>query len=196
MNLATARSTKRAKEAGLRKVAGSRRGPLLFQFLSESVFLTFISLVLSIVLVLIFLNKFNEIAGKSFDLSIILSPMFLIAIFGIMLLVGILGGFYPAFYLSRFNPSTVLKGDIMHRASGSSFRKILVVIQFSISVIMIICTLVVYNQLNFLKNMDQGFDQKNVVSLRLNRAMINKYPVLKAWYKNQGREELPAGYAF
>ena len=179
MNLATARSTKRVKEVGLRKVVGSRRGPLLFQFLAESVFLTLVSLVLSIILILIFLHKFNSIAGKSFDLSILVSPVMLISLLGIILIVGILGGSYPAFYLSRFNPSTVLKGELTQGSSGNYFRKILVVTQFSISVIMIISTLVVFNQLNYLKTMDQGFDQKNVVSLRLNRAMINKYPVLK-----------------
>lgn len=179
MNLATARSTKRAKEVGLRKVVGSRRGPLLLQFLSESVFLTLVSLLLSIILVIIFLSKFNYITGKSFDLSILASPITLITIFSIILLVGIIGGSYPAFYLSRFNPISVLKGEITQGTSASHFRKILVVIQFSISAIMIICTLVVFNQLNFLKTMDQGFDQKNVISLRLNRSMINKYPVLK-----------------
>jgi len=179
MNLATARSTKRAKEVGLRKVAGSRRGPLLLQFLSESVFLTLISLLISIVLIIIFLPSFNSLTGKSFDLSILISPVVLITLLGIMLIVGILGGSYPAFYLSHFNPSTVLKGELTQGSSGSYFRKILVIIQFSISAIMIICTLVVFNQLNYLKTMDQGFDQKNVVGLRLNRDMINKYQVLK-----------------
>ncbi|WP_319482209.1 ABC transporter permease [uncultured Draconibacterium sp.] len=179
MNLATARSAKRAKEVGLRKVAGTSRGPLLFQFLAESVFLTLVSLLFSIVLVIILLHQFNIVAGKSFDLSILISPIFLAALFSIVLIIGILGGCYPAFYLSRFNPSAVLKGEVTQGASGSSFRKVLVVIQFSISVIMIICTLVVYNQLNFLKTMDQGFDQENVISLRLDGEMINKYPVLK-----------------
>jgi len=179
MNLATARSTKRAKEVGLRKVAGSKRGPLLLQFLSESIFLTLISLLISVILVMIFLPAFNSLTGKSFDLSILISPVVLLALLGIMLVVGILGGSYPAFYLSHFNPSTVLKGELTQGSSGSSFRKILVIIQFSISAIMIICTLVVFNQLNYLKTMDQGFDQKNVVGLRMNRDMINKYQVLK-----------------
>ena len=179
MNLATARSAKRAKEVGLRKVAGSRRGPLLLQFLSESVFLTLISLLISIVLIIIFLPSFNSLTGKSFDLSILISPVVLITLLSIILIIGILGGSYPAFYLSHFNPSTVLKGELTQGSSGSSFRKILVIIQFSISAIMIICTLVVFNQLKYLKTMDQGFDQKNVVSLRLNRDMINKYQVLK-----------------
>jgi putative ABC transport system permease protein len=103
----------------------------------------------------------------------------LLSILGVILVVGIIGGSYPAFFLSRFSSITVLKGEITQGSAGSLFRKILVVIQFAISVIMIICTLVVFRQLNYLKNMDQGFDQKNVISLQLNRSMVQKYPVLK-----------------
>ena len=179
MNLATARSTRRAREVGLRKVVGSRRGPLILQFLSESSFFTIISLIISIGLIIIILPKFNLLAGKSFDLHVIYSPVVLLSLLGIILVVGILGGSYPAFFLSRFSPVTVLKGEITQGSAGSLFRKILVVIQFAISVIMIICTLVVFRQLNYLKTMDQGFDQKNVISLQLNRGMVQKYPVLK-----------------
>jgi putative ABC transport system permease protein len=171
MNLATARSTRRAREVGLRKVVGSRRGPLIIQFLSESVVLTLISLIL--------LPKFNLLAGKYFDLHVIYSPVVLLTLVGVILVVGIFGGSYPAFFLSRFSPVTVLKGEITQGTAGSLFRKILVVIQFTVSVIMIICTLVVFRQLNYMKTMDQGFDQKNVISLQLNGAMVRKYPVLK-----------------
>jgi putative ABC transport system permease protein len=179
MNLSTARSTRRAREVGLRKVVGSRRGPLVFQFLSESMIFTFISLIISIVLLIILLPKFNLLAGKSFDLHVIYSPVVLLSLLGVILVVGIFGGSYPAFFLSRFSPVTVLKGEITQGSAGSLFRKILVVIQFAVSVIMIICTLVVFKQINYLKTMDQGFDQKNVLGLQLNGPMIRKYPVLK-----------------
>jgi putative ABC transport system permease protein len=179
MNLATARSSSRAREVGLRKVVGSRRGPLVLQFLSESVIFTIISLVISIILLMALLPKLNLLAGKSFDMNVIYSPVVLLSMLGVVLLVGFIGGNYPAFFLSRFSPVTVLKGEITQGSAGSLFRKILVVIQFTVSVIMIVCTLVVFRQLNYLKTMDQGFDQKNVISLDLNGPMARKYPVLK-----------------
>ena len=179
MNLATARSTRRAREVGLRKVVGSRRGPLVLQFLSESLVFTIISLIVSIVVLIILLPKFNQLAGKSFDLHILYSPVVLLSLLGVMIVVGIFGGSYPAFFLSRFSPVSVLKGEVTQGSAGSFFRKILVVIQFTVSVIMIICTLVVFRQLNYLKNMDKGFDQTDVIGLQLNGGMSRKYPVLK-----------------
>jgi len=180
MNLATARSTQRAREVGLRKVVGSRRGPLILQFISESVAFTLIALILSIIILIILIPSFNMLAGKAFDLHIIHSPVVLFSLLAVVLVVGIFGGSYPAFFLSRFSPVVVLKGEITQGSAGSIFRKILVVIQFAVSVIMIICTLVVFKQINFLKNKDQGFDQTNVISLQLNdRNTIRKYPLLK-----------------
>jgi putative ABC transport system permease protein len=179
MNLATARSSGRAREVGMRKVVGSRQAPLVVQFLSESVVLTVISLIISVILLLILLPKFNLLAGKSFDVSILYSPVVIISAIGVILVAGIFGGSYPAFFLSRFSPVTVLKGEITQGSAGSLFRKILVVIQFTISVVMIICTLVVFRQLNYLKSMDQGFNQENVLTLQLSQNMVRKYPVLK-----------------
>ncbi len=179
MNLATARSASRAREVGLRKVVGSRRGLLVLQFLAESTIFTIISLLISIVLLMALLPKFNLLAGKSFEMSVLYSPVVLVSLVAVILLVGFLGGSYPAFFLSRFSPVTVLKGEITQGSAGSLFRKILVIIQFTVSVIMIVCTLVVFRQLNYLKNMDQGFDQENVLSLDLNGPMARQYPVLK-----------------
>jgi putative ABC transport system permease protein len=179
MNLATARSTRRAREVGLRKVVGSARGPIIMQFLSESIVFTVFSMIISLILVAVLLPKFNTLAGRTFDLHILYSPVVLITLTAILLIVGIAGGSYPAFFLSRFSPVTVLKGEITQGKAGSSFRKILVIIQFAASVIMIICTLVVFRQLHYMKNMDQGFDQQNVITLQLDGGLNRKYPVLK-----------------
>jgi putative ABC transport system permease protein len=179
MNLATARSAGRAREVGLRKVLGSHRSFLIFQFLTESLIFTLLSLLLSLLLIAVLLPQFNLLAGKNFDLHVLSTPSFLFTIAGVIILVGVLGGSYPAFFLSRFSPITVLKGEVTKGSAGSLFRKLLVIIQFTISVVMIICTMVVYKQLNYLKNMDQGFDQKNILSLQLNQQMGRKYPVLK-----------------
>jgi putative ABC transport system permease protein len=179
MNLATARSARRAREVGLRKVVGSRRTPLMLQFQAESLFFTVVSLIISLIILMALLPAFNKLAGKAFDLHVIFSPVVLLSLLGIMVIVGIFGGSYPAFFLSRYSPVTVLKGVITQGSAGSMFRKILVVIQFSVSVVMIICTLVVFRQLNYLKTMDQGFDQKNVLSLELTQSTIRKMPVLK-----------------
>jgi putative ABC transport system permease protein len=141
--------------------------------------LTIISLIISVVLLIVLLPKFNLLAGKSFNLSVLYSPIVILSVIGVILVAGILGGSYPAFFLSRFSPVTVLKGEITHGSAGSLFRKILVVIQFTISVAMIVCTLVVFSQLKYLKNMDQGFNQENVLALELNQGMGRKYPVLK-----------------
>ncbi|HEX2393981.1 MAG TPA: ABC transporter permease [Bacteroidales bacterium] len=179
MNLSTARSARRAREVGLRKVVGSDRITIILQFLSESVFFTLLSLVISLVLLILLLPNFNTLAGRSFDISVIYSPVLILTVLIVFLIVGIIGGSYPAFFLSRFSPVTVLKGEITQGSAGSLFRKVLVIIQFTVSVIMIICTLVVFRQLNYLKHMDQGFDQSNVINLQLEGDMVRKYPVLK-----------------
>lgn len=180
MNLATARSARRAREVGMRKVVGSSKLSLVLQFLSESTILTIISLILSVVIVALLLPQFNLLAGKNFDLSILQSSVVILSAIAVIIVVGIIGGTYPAFYLSRFKPTTVLKGEVTKGSSGNLFRKVLVVFQFLISVSMIICTLVVYKQLNFLKTKDLGYDQSNILSIGLtSRNMVRSYPVFK-----------------
>jgi putative ABC transport system permease protein len=167
MNLATARSSKRAREVGLRKVVGSSRGRLIAQFLAESVTLTIIALIISSALMALLMPGFNQLAGKSFDASILVSPVVFISIIGLIILVGILGGSYPAFYLSSFSPVVVMKSESGSSRSGTMMRKVLVVVQFSISIAMIVCTLVVYSQLSHLRKMDQGWDMDNIVILQV-----------------------------
>lgn len=180
MNLTTSRGTKRAREVGLRKVVGSNRRMLITQFLTESVIFTIISLLLSIILIILLLPEFNQLSGKFFSADVLTQLPVILSIAGIIILVGIIGGIYPAFYLSGFKPVEVLKGDIVSGISRISIRKILVIIQFSISLAMIISTWVVYDQLGFLKNKDIGFDHENILSIQLStREMAGKSSVLK-----------------
>jgi putative ABC transport system permease protein len=167
INLATARATRRAKEVSLRKVVGSGRGLLIGQFLAESILITLFSLILGVILISLLLPALNQLSGKNFALDILYSPVFLAAMASMVLIIGILGGSYPAFYLSRFSPVLVMKGSGQAGRSGSTFRKILVVLQFVISVAMIVCTLIVFKQLNYMQTMDQGWNMKDVATLVL-----------------------------
>nr|NQU90595.1 FtsX-like permease family protein [Bacteroidota bacterium] len=180
MNLTTARSAKRAREVGIRKVAGAHQGLLVRQFLIESVVLTIISLILSLGLCYFLLPNFNVLTGKSLDFSIFGHPEFLTSMVIIILILGFLSGSYPSFFLSRFKPVVVLKGKQSQGGKHGLLRKILVIIQFVISLIMIISTWVVYEQLDFLKQKNMGFDKEKIVSITLDtREMVEKLPVLR-----------------
>jgi putative ABC transport system permease protein len=168
MNLATARSARRAKEIGIRKVTGSTKSQLVAQFLVESTLTAIFALVLSIGCIALLLPLFNSISGKSISFGSLLEPGTFLILLGVILFVGLVGGSYPAFYLSKFNPVDVLKGSLSKGSSNAVLRRVLVVLQFSISMIMIICTWVVYNQLKYLQEKDLGFDKKEVVSLTVN----------------------------
>lgn len=167
MNLITARSAKRAKEIGVRKVTGSLQSQLIAQFLIESIILTLLSLVLSLILVVLLLPAFNHFSGKELTFYDLLRVRTLILLPGMVLFVGILGGCYPAFYLARFNPITVLKGDHFAGTGSGRLRKTLVVLQFTISMVMLICTAVVYRQLQFMRSKDLGFNKDQILSIKL-----------------------------
>jgi len=180
MNLTTARSAKRAREVGIRKVAGAYQGMLVRQFLTESVVLTIISLILSIGVCYLLLPNFNDLSGKSLDFSFFGNPEFLFSILIIILILGFLSGSYPSFFLARFQPIVALKGKQTRGSKHGFLRKVLVVVQFVISLIMIISTWVVYEQLDFLKQKDMGFDKEKTVSIVLDtREMVEKVPVLR-----------------
>lgn len=180
MNLATARSTKRSREIGIRKVAGSSRVALMRQFLIESVILAILALVISLILCFLLLPLFNNISGKEIDFLYLTKPSILLSIIGMVLFTGLIGGSYPAFFLSSFKPASVLKGVIQFSGSNLSVRKILVILQFTLSTAMVISTWIVYDQLTYLKNKDLGFDKDNVVILQLTtEEMSRKLPVFK-----------------
>lgn len=164
MNLATAQSARRAKEVGLRKVMGSMKGALIAQFLTESVLITMISLFSSLILVAALLPFFNTVSGKEIGYLQLLTPKFMLIGLFIVAFTGLVSGSYPAFYLSAFEPAEVLKGSFKARG-GSFFRKALVVTQFSISMVMLICTWIVYQQLNYMRSKDMGYDRDQVLTI-------------------------------
>jgi putative ABC transport system permease protein len=163
MNLSTARSANRAREVGVRKVLGSRRQSLIAQFLSESIMVTFIATVIAMLLAYFLLPVFNNISGKTMELNVgslvWLVPALLIAV----LVIGFLAGSYPAFFLSAFQPIDVLKGKLASGFKGGMLRSSLVVFQFFISIVLIIGTLVIYNQLKYIQNKDLGYNRSQVL---------------------------------
>jgi putative ABC transport system permease protein len=168
MNLTTARSARRAKEIGIRKVTGSTKPQLVVQFLIESTLTTLFALVLSIGMIALLLPTFNMLSGKQIPFGALVEPGTFLILLGIVLFVGLLGGSYPALYLSGFSPISILKGKLAKSSSNVTLRRVLVVVQFSISMIMIICTWVVYNQLHYLRTVDLGFNKQQVLSLAAN----------------------------
>ena len=179
MNLSTARSMKRALEVGIRKVMGAQRGMLIRQFMSESILLTLTALFLSLILVLILVPIFNSQLQTSMSISSLGDPMVLAAIAVMLIITGILSGSYPAFYLSAFKPAAVLKGK-GSKSGNKLLRSILVGVQFFISISMLIGTLVIYDQMQYLRNKDLGFEKERVVRVVLdNPAARDKWPVFK-----------------
>lgn len=168
MNLTTARSARRAKEIGIRKVTGSTKRQLVTQFLVESTLTALFALLLSIGFIALFLPTFNTLAGKFISFTTLFHPDMLFILLGVIVFVGVIGGSYPAFYLSKFNPIYVLKGSLSKGSSNVTLRRALVVVQFSISMIMLICTWVVYGQMNYLRTKDLGFNKDQVLTVAAN----------------------------
>lgn len=167
MNLATARSANRAKEVGIRKVMGSQRGMLMGQFLTESLVIAVIALIVSLVLIYGLLPFFNDLSNKQLPYSYVTQPVVLLSLIGVVVFVGIVGGSYPAFYLSGFNPAAVLKGKVSSKGGNAFVRKFLVVLQFAISIFMLISTFVVYDQLQYMREKDLGFSREQIIRIAL-----------------------------
>jgi putative ABC transport system permease protein len=165
MNLSTARSEKRAKEVGVRKTMGSARGQLINQFFTESFFMVGCAFVLMLIIVALVLPWFNQIAGKSMTMPW-MQPWFLMSSLVFFFVTGLLAGSYPALYLSSFKPVSVLKGTFHAGPFASMPRKVLVVVQFTVSVTLIICTAAIYHQLTFIKNRPVGYDREGLIMIR------------------------------
>ena len=172
MNMATAASAGRAKEIGLRKVAGAFRGQIVRQFLTESVVLSMAAMVVSVLLAQLLLPRFNQLAGKELVLITSGNMTLFLGILIISIAVGLVAGSYPAFYLSRFDPARILKDTRQSGQSGGLLRKMLIVIQFTGSIVMIIATLLVFQQLDLLKSKDLGFDKEDVLAVPIGDSML------------------------
>jgi putative ABC transport system permease protein len=179
MNLATARSANRSKEIGLRKVVGAKRGQLIRQFFCESIVMAFLSLILAVVLVELFLPVFANLSGKTLALDFSSHIHILLTIVVMTLITGFLSGTYPALFLSSLRPVKVLKGTLRLEGRGYLFRRILVVSQFSLSILLIICTVVVSQQVGYMQNMKLGFDREHVVYLPIRDDLVERYETLK-----------------
>ena len=163
MNLSTARSANRAKEVGVRKVLGTQRSHLISQFLTESVLMSVLSFALALGLAALLMPFFNQLAVKSLTLSPVDHPVLIPILLGFAVIVGLLAGSYPAFYLSAFQPIQVLKGKLAGGFKQSYFRSTLVVFQFAVSIALIIGTVIIYNQLTFIQHKKLGFNKDQVL---------------------------------
>jgi putative ABC transport system permease protein len=180
LNLATARSARRSREVGIRKTAGASRGQLFFQFMGESMLTVFLSLIIALCFVELLLPGFNYLSGKSLTLNFSLGLVGALVV-GV-LIVGIFAGLYPAWFLSGFQPVKVLKTGQIPGSGAAIFRKVLVTVQFAIAVFMISCTLIVYGQMQYMKNKNPGFDNQRVLAFRVpgaDTAFIDKFDAME-----------------
>jgi putative ABC transport system permease protein len=180
MSLSTARSAKRAREVGLRKVIGARRSQVVRQFLGESLLITLLAFGLALVLVETLMPLFNQLSEKNLSLNLSSNIFMLFSLLGIALFTGFLAGSYPAFFLSSFLPVKALKGATQHGTKSTSFRKALVVFQFSLSIMLIISTVVIHSQLQYILTKDLGFNRDNLVYIPMNESIGSNFDVIKS----------------
>ena len=184
INLSTAKGSGRAREVGMRKVLGARRKSLISQFLSESVLICLVSLILSLMLVELLLPWYNNLIGKHLALSELFDSNFLFFLFALLVITGLVAGFYPAFFLSSYKPASTLKGNIFKGKQKQILRQSLVILQFVISIVLIISTLVIQNQLDFIRTKNPGFNKENIVVVPLtNTELKTKYQTFKSELK-------------
>ena len=179
INLSTARSANRSKEIGIKKVSGAQKGSIRTQFMIESVLQVFIALVFALILVGLLLRVFNTTSGKQFEVSDIFRLQYIIAYILLAVFTGLLAGLYPSFYLASFKPLEVLKGERSGGSRSGRLRKVLVVIQFVLSVFLATCGLVIYSQVNYMRDIDLGYDKKNTMSINMLDNVVSNYNTLK-----------------
>ena len=180
MNLTTARSAGRAREVGMRKVSGARRADIVGQFYGESALLIIVAMVLGLGLVKLLLPAFNTLAAKELRLDLVGSDGLLPGLAGIALVTAVIAGSYPAFFLSAFRPARILKAGPASGTRGRGFRRALVVVQFSLTILLVICTVFVRGQLDYMRNSKLGYDKENVVLIAMRGNMPKDFEAVKA----------------
>jgi putative ABC transport system permease protein len=178
MNLATARSAKRAKEVGVRKVIGAHRSALVGQFAGEALLLTFFSVAIAVILAAIFLPLFNNLTGKQLELPVA-QPGFWVMIVGLLVLTAFVAGSYPALFLSSLNPVRVLKGSLKFTWGATFFRKGLVVFQFALSIILIVGMIVIYRQMDYIQTKNIGYSRENLIYVPIEGDLVKNYDLFK-----------------
>ena len=180
VNMATANSMNRAKEVGLRKAVGAHKTQLFKQFIGESTVISIITIILATILAFLFMPFFNTISGKELSIDIFSNPILAVSLAGIIAVVGLLSGIYPAIVLSSFRPVETLRGTLSGRSKKSAFRVVLVSFQFTASIVLIIGTLVINNQLDYLQNKKLGYDKEQIITFRMrNQATQKKFETIK-----------------
>jgi len=179
INLSTAKASSRAKEIGIRKVAGAAQSTMRTQIMFESLFLVSLSLIFSLILIGLSLQTFNNISGKEFSLSDLFQVKFIASFIIVGILAGVISGLYPAFYLSSLRPASIIKGDSFSGRGNGRFRQVLVVIQFTLSILIAVAAIFMFMQLKYLQNKDLGFDKENLISIPMSQSMKGRYYSLK-----------------
>lgn len=189
INLSLAQSSKRAKEVGVRKTLGAERKELIGSFLGESLLLTVIAAIVGLAFVELWLGTFNNVTGKSLSTATLFSGSMLLVLLSIIMVVGILASSYPALVLSSFNPATVLKGTLPQQVGGGKIRKVLIFIQFLFSIFMITGTILINEQMEFMRSMNLGFDRENVMSINIpaDTTVSKQTPTWVAELRNDSR---------
>ncbi|HRE67614.1 MAG TPA: ABC transporter permease [Cyclobacteriaceae bacterium] len=185
MNLATARSERRAREVGVRKSVGSKRGELIFQFIGESTFIALLAFVVAILMAQLLLPYYNGLVDKKLFIDYTSSQFWMFSLL-IILITGIVSGSYPAFYLSAFQPAKVLKGKASTGKGASTPRKVLVTLQFGFSILLIIGTIVIYQQIQLVKGRELGYEQENLIAVSYNNEVRKNYRPIKLELLNTG----------
>ncbi|HYG01948.1 MAG TPA: FtsX-like permease family protein [Chryseosolibacter sp.] len=183
-NMATARAASRAKEVGIRKVIGAVRKSLIFQFIFESIILAGIATFIALLVVYTLLPAFNLLVSKTISLELT-SPSILIGLISVVLVTGLMAGSYPAFFLSSYQPAHVLKGSMAHQFSGAALRRLLVIFQFSLTVILIASSIVIYSQISYIRNKNLGYERNAVVRMQISGKLYDQFKVFKNEAVNQ-----------